>query len=131
MGKAKLQRLLEQLDAVQAADRENAAAIYTVATIAVQQLEQVAGPVELSPTLAIAEQSGGDLAQFKQQFESYQDCRRQLKAQGLSFGKTPTWQQLYDGWQYLNLVLPALTNALQTQPLPAAARLELKLDRLR
>ncbi|ABB57333.1 hypothetical protein [Synechococcus elongatus] len=120
MGKAKLQRLLGELEAVQLSDRQNAAAIYTVATVAVQKLkEQAVAP----PVPALPEAAPVDFSAFKQQFVDHKACRQWLKGQGVQFAKTPSWEDLYQSWRYLLAVQPALTTTLQTHPLPASAKL--------
>lgn len=121
MGKAKLQRLLGELEAVQLADRQNAAAIYTVATLAVQKLEEQAATAP--PIAALPEAAPVDFSAFKQQFIDHKACRQWLKVQGIQFAKTPSWRDLYQSWRYLLAVQPALAAALRTHPLPASAKL--------
>lgn len=120
MGKAKLQRLLGQLESVQLADRQNAAAIYTAATLAVQKLEEQATTTQ---PVALPAAAPADLSTFKQQFADHRACRQWLKVQGVQFTKTPSWKDLYNGWCYLQAIQPALAAALKIHPLSNSVRL--------
>ncbi|AZB73349.1 hypothetical protein [Synechococcus elongatus] len=123
MGKAKLQRLLGQLESVQLADRQNAATIYTAATLAVQKLEEQTATTQ--PVAALPEAAPTDLSTFKQQFANHRACRQWLKMQGVHFTKTPSWKDLYQGWRYWLAIQPALAATLTSHPLPSSARFEI------
>lgn len=97
MGKQRLTQLLHQLEANQQKDLKNAAAIYAVAQVAVNTLnEQEASPAT-APDLALSSASSSstlDKQQLLERYGSYNGCRKAAKERGLQFKRTPSWNQL-------------------------------------
>lgn len=91
MGKQRVTQLLAQLRENQAKDAENAAAIYTVAQVAVDALNQAqsSSPVASLPAAPVL-----DKAELLKRYGSYKGCRRAAKEQGIRFRKTPSWSAL-------------------------------------
>jgi hypothetical protein len=96
MGKQRAKELLEKLKANQQAELENAAAIFTVAQVAVNELKAAeqrpdpptSQPLNLPPSPTVSK------AQLQQQFGNYNQCRKAAKVAGISFARTPSWEQL-------------------------------------
>lgn len=91
MGKQRMTQLLAQLKENQAQDVENAAAIYTVAQVAVDALNP-ALPASSGALLPAA--PGIDKAELLRRHGSYKACRRAAKEQGIRFRKNPSWSVL-------------------------------------
>jgi hypothetical protein len=111
MGKKRVTQLLEQLKENQQAGLKNSAAIYTVAQVAVNELQNqldsetenaiaplpvLAAALPVADTVAIL-----DKADLVRQYGSHLGCRRAAKAQGIRFSKTPSWQQLIAAFSYI------------------------------
>lgn len=91
MGKQRVTQLLAQLRENQAKEVENAAAIYTVAQVAVDALNS-AQPSATTPKLVAAPVL--DKAELLRRYGSFKGCRRAAKEQGIRFRKTPSWAAL-------------------------------------
>lgn len=117
MGKKRIAELLDQLHTNHEADLNNAAAVFTVAQVAVNQLAQQtvednAAPVlglALSPVLISKEQ-------LKQQYGSFNACRKAAKQAGIRFSSTPTWDQLAATFNYFEALQSLIQNYLITYP---------------
>ncbi|MGP1384286.1 MAG: hypothetical protein ACTS2F_12055 [Thainema sp.] len=102
MGKQRVQQLLDQLKENQAKDIENAAAIYTVAQVAVNALnestnESSAPQLSASALPTVASITKADLLE---RYGSFNDCRKAAKALGIKFSKTPSWDKLEAAFSY-------------------------------
>ena len=99
MGKQKIERLLTQLKENQQRDIQNAAAIYTVAQSAVNELAQTetAREVVSLPDGMPLQLTKSDLVQ---RYGSYNGCRQAAKKQGISFSRSPKWSQLVAAFNY-------------------------------
>ncbi|MBE9177269.1 hypothetical protein IQ268_01605 [Oculatella sp. LEGE 06141] len=102
MGRKRVTQLLEQLKQNQQHELENAAAIFTVAQVAVNELSSQATPTS---NAAIAELPAAPLQMDKnellQQYGSYNACRKAAKARGIKFSRTPSWQQIAAAFSYV------------------------------
>lgn len=90
MGKQRVTQLLAQLRENQAKDIENAAAIYTVAQVAIDALDQA----QPAPVATLQAASVLDKAALLKQYGSFNGCRQAAKTQGIRFRKTPSWAAL-------------------------------------
>ena len=115
MGKKRITQLLEQLKTNQQADLENAAAIYTVAQVAVNELQEATSEnlykLALNPV-----QASIDKAELIRRYGTYRNCRRIAKQKGLKFSRTPSWQQLAIGFTYLENLQQLVKNYLDKYP---------------
>lgn len=127
MGKKKIAQLLEQLQENQQQELQNAAAIYTVAQVAVNQLqaqfpdavveETKALPAGLNPTAALPPAPRSiDQAELKKRYGSHVACRQAAKQLGIKFRKNPTWEQLTVAFSYFEACQNLITEYLQTHP---------------
>jgi hypothetical protein len=128
MGKKRITQLLDQLKENQQQDLQNSAAIFTVAQVAVNQLQdQLASPPQLSaavprPLPSAAESALPaaplmiDEAELRRRYGSHTACRQAAKAQGIKFSKTPSWHQLSIAFSYLQACQQIVQSYLQTYP---------------
>ncbi len=132
MGKQKLDRLLAQLKDNQSQDIQNAAAIFTVAQGAVNQLAQLeqqadvlAEPITLSD--ALPELTQADLIE---RYGSYNNCRKAAKQLGITFSKNPRWEQLVAAFRYLPACQSCVDAYMQRHPHPdiKGIKIQLTLD---
>jgi hypothetical protein len=119
MGKKRIAQLLEQLEANHQADVQNAAAIYTVAQVAVNQLEQQVAHLEAEATLPAPKSAIAALpistittADLKQQYQTHTACRRAAKAKGIRFRTTPSWETLASAFNYFEQLQTLLRSHL-------------------
>ncbi|MBE9190527.1 hypothetical protein IQ230_09175 [Gloeocapsopsis crepidinum LEGE 06123] len=118
MGKKRITQLLEQLKTNQQADLQNAAAIYTVAQVAVNELRKEATSENLSTLALNPVQPSIDKAELIRRYGSYSNCRRIAKQNGLKFSRNPSWQQLATGFSYLENLQQVVRNHLDKHPDP-------------
>lgn len=118
MGKKRVTQLLEQLKTNQQMELQNAAAIYTVAQVAVNNLqEQILQDIEpkkvaaLPPAPAVL-----DRAELLRQYGSYINCRRAAKKQGIKFSRTPSWKQLATALSYVEPLQQVIKFYVETHP---------------
>ena len=139
MGKQRITQLLDQLQANQQRDLQNAAAIFTVAQVAVNQLEaQLADPV-LKQTAALPAATALlpvnpaqllDRAELERRYGSHLACRKAAKALGIKFSKTPSWKQLVAAFTYQAVCQQMIQTYLQEHPSPDLQQvsIQIKLD---
>lgn len=127
MGKKRVNQLLEQLKATQQADLHNAAAIFTVAQVAVNELRdqavEASSPVHSARLAlpAMPEEMGPPLlskADLLQRYGSFQGCRQAAKQQGIRFSKTPTWSTLCAAFSYAETVRQLVKRYMEQHPYP-------------
>ncbi len=120
MGKQRITRLLEELEANRIADLQNAAAIYTVAQVAVDQLEQQLTPSEEGTALPALPPAPSllDKAELQRRYGSFNACRQAAKQQGIKFSKTPSWQQLAAAFAYTAALRDVVQSYLELHPHP-------------
>lgn len=115
MGKQRMTELLTQLRENQAKDAENAAAIYTVAQVAVNALaESDPDAVEVSrqlPAAAIVSK-----AELLEQYGSFNNCRRAAKEKGIRFSKTPSWKALEAAFGHQKIFSALVQDYLAANP---------------
>jgi hypothetical protein len=117
MGKKRVTQLLEQLKTNQQMDLQNAAAIYTVAQVAVNELQkQVLQDTEpkvaaLPPAPVLLNK-----AELLRRYGSYNSCRRAAKKQGLKFARNPSWKQLATAFSYVAAFQQAIKSYVETYP---------------
>ncbi len=143
MGKKRIQRLLTQLEDHHQQGSQNSAAIYTVAQVAIDRLEQsldlladttspqaiAAGsedfesaaqpiaPTGLNPVLTLPPSSQIDKVELKRRYGSLAACRKAAKEMGISFAKTPSWDRLVAAWQFQEGLLHLRSQYLQACPM--------------
>ncbi len=100
MGKKQITQLLEQLKENQALELQNAAAIYTVAQVAVNELKKQESdePTAVASLPFVTKKI--DKYQLIEQHGSYNVCRKVAKSQGIKFSRTPSWEQLAAAFSY-------------------------------
>ncbi len=123
MGKQRITQLLAQLQDQQQQDLKNAAAIFTVAQVAVNQLEaQLAPPpppqIEASQPAALLPAAPLNQAELKRRYGSHVGCRKAAKALGIKFSKTPTWRSLAAAFIYQDNCQQLIQAYLQEHPSP-------------
>jgi hypothetical protein len=123
MGKKRITQLLEQLQANQQQELQNAAAIFTVAQVAVNQLQEQMQPgsetinaLPAPPGLNLVAPIQLDKAELKRRYGSYAACRQAAKKQGIVFSKTPTWQQLATAFAYIEAYQKLIHSYMQHYP---------------
>jgi len=101
MGKKRVTRLLEQLKDNQQLELQNAAAIFTVAQVAVNELREQ-GSQEIEPTVPALPPAPAllDQVELLRRYGSYSGCRKAAKQQGIKFSRTPSWKQLVAAFNY-------------------------------
>jgi hypothetical protein len=103
MGKKRINQLLDQLHTNHEADLKNAAQIFTVAQVAVNQLSQQAETAPLAlPSLRFQAPTVLDQATLKQRYSSFNGCRKAAQQLGVRFHRTPTWAQLVVAFSYFD-----------------------------
>jgi hypothetical protein len=116
MGKKRINQLLNQLQTNHEVDRKNAAAIFTVAQVAVNQLEhqstleQKTIPVLTSAPLNLSKET------LQKRFGSFNACRAAARQQGIHFKKTPTWEQLGEAFAYFEDLQRLIRGHLSNHP---------------
>lgn len=125
MGKKRLDRLLHQLKDQQQQDLQNTASIFTVAQVAVNELERQAedprnptGEDGAAGLPALPGLASIDRATLLQKYGSYNGCRSAAKTEGITFRKTPTWNQLVAGFRYAETIRQITHHYLAAHPHP-------------
>lgn len=117
MGKKRVTQLLEQLKAQQQQEVQNAAAIFTVAQVAVNELQGQVAPEPPSPVAALPLAPATlNKAQLLQQYGSYNGCRRAAKYQGIKFNRTPSWAQLIAAFSYVEACQAIVNSYVEAHP---------------
>ncbi|GAB4153852.1 MAG: hypothetical protein Fur0046_33820 [Cyanobacteria bacterium J069] len=126
MGKKRINQLLTQIKENQQAELRNAAAIYTVAQVAVNELEAIAtaaspdpnraiAPAPIAPALPAALPTAPTQADLQQRYGSYNGCRSAAKHLGIHFPKTPSWSQLVAAFTYVEVFRQLVQDYAQQQ----------------
>jgi len=124
MGKQQVAQLLAQLKENQAKDLENAAAIYTVAQVAVEALEAaeeegrspLAPPQpSLPPSLSLPSITKAELLE---RYGSFNGCRQAAKKLGIRFSKTPSWAKMEAAFSYREACQQLIHSYLEQHPNP-------------
>ncbi|GAA6620391.1 hypothetical protein [Scytonema sp. NUACC26] len=119
MGKKRIAQLVEQLKDNQQVELQNAAAIYTVATVAVNELWQQESQVTESAVATLPSvQQKIDKAQLLEQYGSYNACRKAAKKRGIKFSRTPGWKQLAAAFNYAQTFQQIITAYVEAHPEP-------------
>ncbi|WP_170944039.1 hypothetical protein [Leptolyngbya sp. BC1307] len=128
MGKQKLDQLLKQLEDNHAQDIENAAAIFTVAQGAVNQLAADSSqPILPESEVPLAGPSPVTKADLLERYGSYNACRQAAKRAGITFSHTPRWAQLVTAFSYLLACQACVSTYLQQHPDPNLKGVSIKL----
>jgi hypothetical protein len=119
MGKKRITQLLEGLKENQLHELQNSAAIYTVAQVAVNELQQQSLQMP-QPTLAALPSTPKiiDKAQLLKQYGSYNACRKVAKERGIKFSRTPSWEQLAAALSYAEAFQEIIKTYVETYPYP-------------
>ena len=118
MGKQKIARLLAHLQDNHNQDIQNAAAIFTVAQGAVNQLDQLESELAAEPKTLPAAPSQLTQADLVSRYGNYNACRKAAKQAGISFRKSPRWEQLVTAFNYLAACQAQIDAYLQRYPNP-------------
>lgn len=133
MGKKRIDQLLEQFKENQQQDLHNAAAIYTVAQVAVNELQAQAqqespwgGTTEALPPAPPTFTK----SELLQRYKSYNGCRSAAKQQGIKFSRTPSWKQLEIAFGYLETCQHWINAYMHQYPQPGlqGVSIQLKLE---
>ncbi|MBW4635935.1 MAG: hypothetical protein KME30_29860 [Iphinoe sp. HA4291-MV1] len=131
MGKKRITQLLEQLKDNQHKELQNAAVIYTVATVAVNELLEQESQIPEPPIglLPFAPKKI-DKVELLKQYGSYNACRQAAKKQGIKFSRTPSWEQLAAGFSYAEAFRQVIKAYVETHPSPGlkGTKFELSLE---
>jgi hypothetical protein len=128
MGKKRINQLLTHMKENQQAELRNAAAIYTVAQVAVNELAAIApaldtaetkrraiAPASPAPALPAAVPTLLTQAELLQRYGSYNGCRSAAKKQGIHFSKSPSWPQLIAAFSYADPIRQRVQDYVQQQ----------------
>ncbi|PSB06621.1 hypothetical protein C7B61_20525 [filamentous cyanobacterium CCP1] len=123
MGKKRITQLLEQLETNQQAELHNAAAIFTVAQAAVNELRDRADYSSASsaaPSLPALPSDPAllDKAKLLDRYGSYNGCRKAAKQQGIRFAKNPTWEQMVAAFNHREIFQQMVNTYLKAHPAP-------------
>ena len=131
MGKKRIHQLLTHMKENQQAELRNAAAIYTVAQVAVNELAAIApaldtaetkrraiAPISSTPALPPAVPTALTQEDLLQRYGSYNGCRSAAKKLGIHFPKTPSWPQLITAFSYVDLFRHLIQDYAQQQRIP-------------
>jgi len=113
MGKKRITQLLDQLQSNHQAELQNAAAIFTVAQVAVNQLEQQSIEEAIAP---LPPATPIDRHELKRRYGSFNACRAAASKQGIRFKKTPTWEQLATAFAYFEAIQSLVHTYLSQHP---------------
>lgn len=131
MGKQRIAHLLEQLKDNQQRELENAAAIYTVAQVAINEL-RAQGTEDASSSTPLLPAAPGFLTQtdLLERYGSFNGCRKAAKDQGIKFSRTPSWQQLIAAFSYVETFQHLIRDYVRAHPTAElhGVSFELKLD---
>lgn len=116
MGKQRVTQLLEQLKENQAKDLENAAAIYTIAQIAVDELHQGSTLPDQLASAALPVVNDISKNELIKRYGSFNGCRKAAKKAGIQFKKTPSWLQLEAAFRYQEAYEKLIQMYVQTHP---------------
>jgi superoxide dismutase len=131
MGKKRITELLDQLHATHQADIENTAAIFTVAQVAVNQLSQQVGNDFSTPAPAFAlSPAAVTKEKLKQQYGSFNACRKAAKQAGIRFHGNPTWEHLVTAFSYFETIQNLIHTYVTSYPNPnlQSISIEFKLE---
>ena len=115
MGKKRINQLLDQLQANHTADLKNAAAVFTVAQVAVNQLEQQLQP-EPGAIASLPPSAPESKETLRQRYGSFNACRAAARQKGIHFKKTPSWEQLSEAFCYFETLQALIDDHLANQP---------------
>lgn len=115
MGKRRVTQLLHQLKTNQQQELHNAAAIYTVAQVAVNELQEQS---QDSTNAALPPAPSLDKAELLRRYSSYNGCRTAAKNKGIKFQQTPSWQQLITAFGYAEACQQLLHIYTEAYPRP-------------
>lgn len=117
MGKKRVTQILEQLKENQERDLQNAASIFTVAQIAVNELHEQARSLPQLPESS-AHPQPIDKTSLLKQYGSYNGCRAAAKKIGIGFKRSPTWDQLVAAFSYQASLQQVAQSYLEAYPNP-------------
>ncbi|MBW4690465.1 MAG: hypothetical protein KME27_01725 [Lyngbya sp. HA4199-MV5] len=117
MGKKRIAQLLDQLQTNHEADLKNAAQIFTVAQVAVNQLnQQVETNSHILPSAPFQAPATLDQATLKQRYGSFNECRKAARQLGIQFHRNPTWAQLVTAFSYFDALQSLVHDYTTTFP---------------
>ena len=131
MGKKRVTQLLDQLKENQQQELHNAASIFTVAQVAVNELKADVSK-ETKPAVAALPSAPKllDKAELLRRYGSYKGCRKAAKEKGIKFRRTPNWNQLISAFSYFEACQQLIQSYVEVHPDPdlKGISIELKLE---
>jgi hypothetical protein len=122
MGKKRITQLLEQLETNQREELHNAAAIFTVAQAAVNELRDRtdAPPDQANQVLPALPPAPTHLTQAEliERYGSYNGCRKAAKQRGIRFSKSPSWAQIIAAFSHHETFQQLINRYLEAHPSP-------------
>ncbi|NEO34658.1 MAG: hypothetical protein F6K36_30585, partial [Symploca sp. SIO3C6] len=123
MGKKRITQLINRLKDNQEQDIKNAASIFTVAQIAVEELEQQgmddSGAQKDTPYFSLPlEHPLINKTELLRRYGSHLGCRKAAKLQGIKFTRTPSWNKLVAAFQHLESINALVRQYINQQDLP-------------
>ena len=108
MGKKRVTQLLDQLKENRQQELQNAASIFTVAQVAVNELQanesraEASSETKTEPAIAALPSAPIllDKAELLGRYGSYNGCRKAAKDKGIKFSRSPSWNQLITAFSY-------------------------------
>jgi hypothetical protein len=121
MGKKTIDRLLTKLEENRQQDAQNAAAIFTVAQVAVNQLADQRTETSSAPALQVgnaAALTSITKEDLLQRYGNYNKCRSAAKRLGILFKGSPKWSQIIAAFNYREACQAHINAYLQQNPNP-------------
>ncbi len=116
MGKKRLAQLLDQLKENQQQELENAAGIFTVAQVAVNNLQRNLNIESEAPALQPSAPVMLSKEELLQRHGSFNGCRKAAKEYGIKFSKTPSWEALGAAFAYAEALRSVLNEYVKAYP---------------
>ena len=119
MGKKRVTQLLDQLKENRQQELENAAAIFTVAQVAVNEL-QAEVPQETAQAVAALPSAPIllDKDELIRRYGPHNKCRKAAKEKGIKFKGNPSWEQLIAAFSYFEACQQLIQSYVETHPNP-------------
>ncbi len=129
MGKQRAKELLAKLKANQQDELENAAAIFTVAQVAVNELREAEQDAEpQTQPLSLPPSPTLNKAELQQRFGDYNHCRKAAKAAGIRFSRTPSWKQLVAAFNQAEVLQKVVDQYRETCKMPSLPGVSIQIN---
>jgi hypothetical protein len=130
MGKQRIQELLGRLEENHRRDIENSASIYTVAQVAVNQLDKATQSIQNYQENVALPPAPPELSkeELQRRYKNYNGCRRAAINLGIRFSKTPSWEKLVCAFSYAEALRQLSHLYVKTYPSPLLKGVKIELD---